>query len=121
MEEEYKKYDEVVYATFINMYSFAERTFNTIRFIKFEKDNDTHQLYLSIANQLSGLYGFKIEAPISFLTKLFNKKYRHIKSISENRNYIDIDEYNNFVCSGLKFPKEKIKDIYEAYYKKENK
>lgn len=114
-------YDKMVEAIFINLYSYAIRHNNTIQFIHFDVKNKDHLMFLSVARQASGLYGYKIQAKIPFFKKLFNKQFRKIGKLKLKENDgIIIDDYLDFMCSRLNFPRENVKNIYEEYYKREN-
>jgi predicted membrane-bound spermidine synthase len=116
-DEEYKAYDAFVQAAFINVHSYAIRHNNTIQFKHFDINNKEHLLFLSVAKQAAGLYGYKIQANIPLIQKLFNKKYRRIKNYNGYEGII-IEDYLDFMCVSLKFPREKVIDIYEEYYER---
>ena len=110
-------YDKMVEATFINVHSYAIRHNNTIQFKHFDINNKEHLLFLSVAKQAAGLYGYKIQANIPLIQKLFNKKYRRIKNYNGYEGII-IEDYLDFMCMSLKFPREKVIDIYTEYYER---
>ena len=120
-KQELDAYDKLVETTFINIHSYAIRHNNTIQFIHFDVKNKDHLMFLSVARQASGLYGYKIQAKIPFFAKLFNKQFRKIEKLKLKENDgIIIDDYLDFMCSHLNFPRENVKNIYEEYYKRES-
>lgn len=111
--DRYNTYNE---ALFMNLYSYAIRNNRTIKFSSLDLKDKEHLLFLSTAQQLSGLYNFKIQANIPFIKKLLNKKYRKIKRLEDTKEGLVIEDYISFMCSSLKFPRAAVKDIYNVYY-----
>lgn len=120
-EERLRLYDEIIAATYANIYSLSKQ--GNIKLKDFCFDFSSHRVFLEVSCMVGYLANKEIYVQCSFWDFLkikFTKKDKHIHRIKPTKfiEGIDIHEVASFEAKAFGKDLEVFKEIYETYYKK---
>lgn len=117
--ETYQKYDRMVQATLINIYTMSKDD-NKVILVNFDPKTDTDKCVVEIAKISQSLWNFDIEVDLPLfkflMFKIKNKdaRFKRYKKYSEKK--VDVQELKMFVSKAYVETTMVYKEIYDAYY-----
>lgn len=118
-EQVYSKYDGIVQATLVNIYSMAKES-GKIVLINFNPNIDTDRCIFEIAKIAKTIWNFEIQIDLPLFKYLILKLKTKDTNIKKYRKYIekktDVQELKQFVAKAYTETTMIYKEIYDAYY-----
>lgn len=117
--ETYQKYDRMVQATLINIYTMSKDD-NKVILVNFDPKTDTDKCVVEIAKISQSLWNFDIEVDLPLfkflMFKIKNKdaRVKRYKKYSEKK--VDVQELKMFVSKAYVETTMIYKKIYDTYY-----
>lgn len=127
MEDIYNKYDRIIQATLLNI-SASSKHSNSIVLKDFDYNDPNHLYFFEVVKMANTFWSTKIILDMPFFKYLlFKRKHKNLdikkatKKELSGSNSIDIYKILSFIQKAFEENNRIFMDIFEAYYKKENK